>query len=426
MQRSIKRISLVVACILIVVSAGAFLALHLMPSAEAEAPEAEESVQLEEEPAEPEVLRYEDVIPPRSNLQEVLSRHDFTREEIHRLLQDTRPVYNLNRVMAGNTFVIERFIDGRFKSLRYGINDEEYLQVEYEGDRYNAFRGVFEFEVLQDEIFGRIEDSLWNSLISSGESDRLVVELASILRWDVDFTALQRGDSFKLIVEKKYLDDQFVKYGDIQAVQFNSGSRTFYGFLFSDPESGERVHYNEKGEEVKKAFLRVPFNFNPRISSGFSHSRLHPILRTRRPHLGVDYAAPARTPVLASANGTVIFAGRRGGYGNMVQIRHPGGYVTSYSHLSSFNVRAGQRVSQGDRIGRVGATGLATGPHLDYRVQDRRGRYIDPRQLVSLPSEKTLDSRYMEDFKTSRDELMRRLESIPETGPDLKGVFVAG
>ncbi|MCH6568829.1 MAG: M23 family metallopeptidase [Acidobacteria bacterium] len=165
--------------------------------------------------------------------------------------------------------------------------------------------------------------------------------------------------------------------------------------------------------------MRAPFAFDRRITSRFSPSRYHPILKKRRPHLGVDYGAPRGTPVLASADGTVIFAARKGGFGNLVRVRHPNGYITGYAHLSRMDVRRGQRVRQGERIGRVGSTGLSTAPHLDYRVQNRSGKYVNPKELAALPSDRGVEKEYWNQFVLLRDELMKRLASIPEIEPFL-------
>ncbi|MGH9339403.1 MAG: peptidoglycan DD-metalloendopeptidase family protein [Acidobacteriota bacterium] len=371
---------------------------------------------------EPEIITYDQVIPSNSTLQDALLACDFTPVEIHQLLEETKKVYNLNRVMAGHQLSIERFADGRFKNLHYQISDEEYLLVDYASERYAASRHQREFNVIVEEIYGRIDSSLWDTLMSGGEAAQLVVELANILRWDVDFTAMHPGDAFKLIVEKKYLDGEFIKYGEVVAIQFSGSDKEVFGFLFKDPETDEVKYYDEKGRSLKKTFLRVPFDFNPRVTSGFTYSRFHPILKKRRPHLGLDYGAPTGTPVLASANGKVIFAGRDGGFGKVVRIRHSNGYVSGYAHLSQILVKTGQRVMQGGRIGKVGSTGLATGPHLDYRIQDSSGKHIDPRKLVSLPSEHSIDQRYAQDFDAVRDSLTRRLQSIPETRPYINRV----
>ena len=222
-------------------------------------------------------------------------------------------------------------------------------------------------------------------------------------------------------MEKQYLDGEFVKYGRVRAVQFASRARVFNAFRFENSE-GEISYYDEKGNAVRKAFLKAPFHFDPRVTSRFSHSRYHPILKTRRPHLGVDYGAPTGTPVLASAAGTVTFRGRDGGYGLLVKVRHPNGYVTSYAHLSRIEVKRGQKVGQGEQIGRVGATGLATGPHLDYRVQDKSGRFINPQNVLALPSDKPVAEEYVGVYASVRDEYMQRLDSIPEMAPFLNRV----
>lgn len=369
----------------------------------------------------PPVERVERVIGRNSTLQEIFLDLGFTAREIHDLVQDVKPVYDLNHVRAGRSLVIERTADGNLQSLKYPIDDEEYLLVRREPDQYVATRERHDFQVVVEEFYGEVETSLWDTLVAQGESPRLVVALHQILQWDVDFTALQPKDSFKLIVEKKYLEGEFVKYGKISAIQFASAARTFYVFRFEDPQ-GQISYYDDKGDAVRKAFLKAPFHFDPRVTSRFSHSRYHPILKTRRPHLGVDYGAPTGTPVLASASGAVIFRGREGGYGLLVKIRHPNGYVTSYAHLSRIDVQRGQKVSQGEQIGRVGATGLATGPHLDYRVQDKSGRFINPQNVLALPSDKPVAKEYVSLFTSVRDEYMQRLDSIPEIAPFLNRI----
>jgi murein DD-endopeptidase MepM/ murein hydrolase activator NlpD len=366
----------------------------------------------------PPVERVERVIGRDSSLQEIFLDLGFTAREIHDLVQDVKPVYDLGRVRAGRSLVLERTADGDLQSLRYPIDDEGFLLVQRESGHFVATRERHDFQVVVEEFYGEVETSLWETLVSQGESPQLVVGLHQILQWDVDFTALQPKDSFKLIVEKKYLEGEFVKYGRISAVQFASRARTFHALRFEDP-TGQISYYDEKGNAVRKAFLKAPFHFDPRVTSKFSHSRYHPILKTRRPHLGVDYGAPTGTPVLASASGRVSFRGRDGGFGLLVKIRHPNGYATSYAHLSGIDVKRGQQVSQGEQIGRVGATGLATGPHLDYRVQDKSGRFINPQNVLALPSDKPVGKEYVSLFASVRDEYMQRLDSIPEMAPFL-------
>jgi murein DD-endopeptidase MepM/ murein hydrolase activator NlpD len=389
------------------------------PSKKSSAPNADK-------PPQPQVLRIEDSFGPSMTMQDMLLKHGFTRQEAQQLVADVRTIYNFHRVMAGNRIVVERWASGAFKGLRYEISDEEYLEVSRPGESYVAERRRHQYETVVAECYGRIEGSLWNTLVAQGEDPRLIGELIAILQWDVPFTTIQPGDSFKFIVEKQYRGKQFVKYGRIRAVQFSHGGRTFYAFLFVDPVTGKARYYDQEGRSVRKAFLKVPFQFSPRVTSRFSRSRFHPILHRRTPHLGVDFGAPTGTPVLASASGTVVFAGRDGGYGKTVRIRHGGGMTTSYGHLSKILVRPGQHVEQMGIIGRVGSTGLSTGPHLDYRVQDRGGRFLNPRNLVSLPSEGPIDPKYRNEFDKVRQVFQQRLAAIPEEQPYLSRVASAG
>ena len=345
-------------------------------------------------------------------MQDLLLGQNFTTQVIHQLIEDSREAYNLNRVRAGNDYTMKISPGGTLESFRYQISDEEYLLAAWDGEHYESWRRAFEFDVRTETIQARIEESLWAALLEIGEKDQLVMDLAWILQWDVDFTAIQFGDSLRLVVDKKYRDGQLVKYGEIHAVQFTTGDKDFFAFRFVLPESGQVKYYDQNGKSVKKAFLKVPFRFSPRISSGFSPNRFHPILKRRRPHLGVDFAAPEGTSVLASANGSVTFAGWKGGLGKFVQIRHPNGYRTGYAHLSRILVKLGQKVGQGDVLGRVGSTGLATGAHLDYRVQDPGGRYLNPRGRIAWPSDKPLEERYRSDFAAVRDGLLLQLDPL--------------
>ncbi len=400
--------------LLLVVSA--LLLLGLQPANPVEPPAAQEVEEAQEAVVQPEppVRLIEERFPRNSTLQEVLLQHGLEPAQIHRLIQETQDVYNLNRVRAGNRLQLGFLDGGQLKSLLYEISDEEFLNVLRNEDRFTAELGRHEFDTRVSELSAVMPDSLYNTLKRMGEGDQLVADLLEVLQWDVDFTALQAGDWFKLIVEKKFRDEEFVKYGRILAVQFNTGGRDIYAFRFANPETGVEKFFDAKGGSVRKAFLKVPFRYHPRISSGFSYSRFHPILKKRRPHLALDYAAPRGTAVLASASGRVVLAGWNGGFGKHVKIRHANGYTTGYAHLSRILVKVGQNVEQGQTIGRVGSTGLATAAHLDYRIQDRRGRYLNPRKRIQWPSDKPLDERYWSEFVAVRDVYLEHLASLAE------------
>jgi murein DD-endopeptidase MepM/ murein hydrolase activator NlpD len=231
---------------------------------------------------------------------------------------------------------------------------------------------------------GEITSSLFEAIEQSGARDQLAMDLANIFTWDVDFnTEVQRGDSFRVAVEALTLDGRFIRYGRILGAEFVRGDRTLRAVYFEGRDS--QGYYTPEGTPLRRAFLRSPLKFS-RISSGFTHRRFHPVLGVYRPHLGIDYAAPTGTPVHAAGDGVVTVAGWLGGYGQTVKLRHSNGYETLYGHLSRITVRRGQRVGQGDLLGKVGATGLASGPHLDYRML-KNGAYLNPLKIVSPPAE---------------------------------------
>lgn len=377
-------------------------------------------------PLEFDVKRVEGRFAANSTLQDLLLQYQFTLQDIHQLMIDTKDVHDLNKVKAGNRFVIEHYGSGRFRSFRYEIDDESSVEVGYGDGKYVTSVMRRELETVVDQLSCEIEGSLWNTLVRRGESGLLTMNIFELMQWDIAFTAVQPYDSIRIIFEKKYDGDEFIKYGDILALVFNHEGKDFYAFRFEDPVSGKLKYYDLEGKNVKKAFLKIPLKADYRISSGFSYSRLHPVSGRRLPHYGVDYAAPRGTPVLASASGKVTFAGRKGGNGNLVKIRHANGYITYYLHLSKILVRSGQYVDQGHRIGTVGATGIATGPHLDYRIQNQQGKFINPRKFVALPTDKGVDPKYMEDFIAVRDIFLRQLNSISDEVPQAVDLAVAG
>lgn len=235
-------------------------------------------------------------------------------------------------------------------------------------------------------VRGEVRSSLFEAVLASGETENLAVALADVFQWDIDFhREVQQGDSFAVVVERVQSDGRTMAYGPILAATYTNRGRTFSAVRFAADGAGAG-YYDAGGRPLRKRFLRAPLRFS-RISSRFSTSRLHPVLGRRLPHWGVDYAAPTGTPVMATGDGTIITRGWKGGGGNTVEIRHPGGYVTGYLHLSRFaqGVAVGSRVRQGQVIGFVGSTGLSTGPHLDYRVA-HNGRFINPLTLGRDPA----------------------------------------
>jgi murein DD-endopeptidase MepM/ murein hydrolase activator NlpD len=353
-------------------------------------------------PLIPALREVSDFFRRNETITQALARHGLSREQILSLVECTRPVYALSKVIAGREFKLHFWNNtGLFKDFIYAIDADRYLTVYRSGGDFVPLVKNFDFDVRTEAIEGTIEDSLFAAIGRIGEQDQLALNLSEIFQWDVDFyTDLQRGDTFRLLVEKKYLDGAFVRYGDIVVADLTVQNKSFSAYRF------QNAYYDRNGKALRRDFLKSPLRFT-RISSRFSSGRMHPILRIVRPHYGVDYAAPAGTPVHSVASGKVVSAGVNGGYGKSVRVRHPGGYESMYSHLSRIAVRTGQMVSQGDLIGNVGATGLATGPHLDFRLF-LHAKPMNPAKMI-LPPAQPVPAALLAQFAALRDELRNRL-----------------
>jgi murein DD-endopeptidase MepM/ murein hydrolase activator NlpD len=345
---------------------------------------------------------------PKQTITEALSQHGLSSTIISQIVESARPVYNLAKVKASQFYWLCVTQEGRFRNFRYPLDDKRYLTVYHDEaqDKLVSVVKDFRYETRVEPVSAGIDSSLFASIESIGEKDQLALDMAEVFSSDIDFnTDIQKGDSFRALVEKKYLNDQFAGYGAILAASFSNGQKTFMGFRFND-ENGKPAYYGPDGKSLKKSFLRSPLKFT-RITSTFSLSRLHPILRVLRPHLGVDYAAPAGTPVHAVGSGVVTESGLSGGSGRIVKLRHSGGYETMYLHLSRIGVTRGARVSQGDVIGYVGSSGLSTGPHLDFRIY-RNGRAVNPLKVISPPGSPVSPAR-SDQFSALRDKLKTEL-----------------
>ena len=279
-------------------------------------------------------------------------------------------VYSLTKIMPGHLFSVERDKEsGQASRFFYDIDEESRLVIERAENGFSARVDVFEFDTKLVKVSGVIRSSLFEAMADAGESANLAVRLADVFSHQINFVnEVQEGDTFELVVEKKYLGDDFRRYGDIVAARFVNNGETFEAFRFVD-EQGRARYYAADGSSLETEFLKAPLNFT-RVSSGYTMHRRHPIFGKVRPHQGVDYAAPRGTPVKALGAGKVTFKGWKGGYGNTLVIRHSGGIETQYAHLSRFasSLKVGQKVDQGEVVDFVGATGTATGPYLDFRV----------------------------------------------------------
>ena len=371
-------------------------------------------------PVEPGSHRIEATVPNRATLASILYGHGLDRNQAARVIDAVRLVFDPRRFRVGNPYRLELGPDGALRSFEYEVDKDRFLQVRAAASASGDFRArllPYEKERVEHALRGSIDrrhTSLSAALDGAGEQALLAIELASVLAGEIDFnTELQPGDEFSALVEKYFRDGEFDAYGDVLAVEFINDGRRVQAFRFTVPGDPEALYYNEQGESLKRQFLRSPFKFEPRVTSRFSRRRLHPILGTYRPHLGVDYGAPTGTPVVAVATGTVVSAGRSRASGNMVRLRHTNGYETYYLHLSAFarGVRPGVRILQGQTIGRVGATGLATGPHLDYRMS-RNGKFVDPLiEHRNLPPGVPVPQQHLAAFHETRDRSLEQMRA---------------
>ncbi len=344
----------------------------------------------------------ERVVPSGLNVTDFLQGMGVARATVLAVVDAARPVYDLARLRAGNQIIVARTIAGDLLSLRYQIDPDRMLWVLSRGDAFHAEIKEIPSTIEAVRIEGEIRDSLFNAVEDAGERAELAIRLSEIFGWDLDFyTDPRKGDTFHVVIEKRtYSNGQPPVYGRLFVAEYNNAGTPYQAVLFRDPD-GRAAYYAPDGKSLQKAFLRSPLKFSAPISSHFSRSRFHPILKIRRPHLGIDYAAPVGAPVQSIGDGRVVFAGHNGGAGNMVHIKHTNGYETMYMHLSRILVHNGARVGQGERIGLVGMTGLATGPHLDFRIL-QNGAYRNFESL-RLPPANPVAKRDMAEFLAVRD-----------------------
>jgi len=297
------------------------------------------------------------------------------------------------RLRPGTVFEGVRSPGGVLEELRVVLDMRSELVFLASSDTIECSRVEREVTSEVIRLEGVVESSLFGAVEGAGGRPALAVEMAEIFRWDVDFLRdLRQGDSFVVIVDEQRIEGEFYRYGTIFAARFTNKGKALDAVVFPD-QNGRLGYYDLDGVPLRKMFLRSPLKFS-RVTSRFSMSRFHPVLKKRMPHYGVDYGAPVGTPVHVTADGIVTMAGRNGGAGNMVRVRHPNGYETNYLHLSRYGggIRKGVRVTQGQVIGYVGSTGYSTGPHLDYRVR-HNGSWINPLSISSPPVEPLEDDR---------------------------------
>ncbi len=353
----------------------------------------------------------EDCVKKNEFLANILLREGVSYNTINDIDRNKRNVFDARKIKVGNkyTFLMTRDSVPTAKYWIYEIDRTSYAVFQLT-DSLAAWRG--EKEVIREieHVGVEIKSSLWNAMTEAGCDYNLILELSDIYAWTIDFFGIQAGDSCKVIFEKNYIAGNTVPYGigNVYAAYFKNKGEGKYAFAFE--QNGRKEYFDEKGENLRKAFLKAPLNYR-RISSTFSEARMHPVHHIVRPHHGVDYAAPSGTPVQSIGDGTVIDKGwdKKGG-GNYLKIKHNSTYTTTYMHLKGFasGISKGCKVKQGQTIGYVGMTGTATGPHLDFRLQ-KNGTYIDPLKFKS-PSADPVKKENMEQYQIAVDSLMQVLK----------------
>ncbi|MEF8792905.1 M23 family metallopeptidase [Thiohalorhabdus sp.] len=344
-------------------------------------------------------------------LSQLGQRTDLGRETAMALARASAGIFPARKMRAGHTLRVQFGNEGNSEAVHYQIDQQRYLAWHRDG------KGGFGAEVMDyprtvhvREAFGRIRTSLFEAGRRAGLSDKIIMELARIYGWDIDLAHdIRRGDWFRVLYRENYRGGERVGDGPILAAEFFTRGESHRVIRFTDAQ-GQSDYFHPDGRSVRKAFLRTPVRFD-RITSGFSRGREHPLLGRRRAHEGVDYGANPGTPVRATGDGRVVFRDRKGGYGRVVKIRHAGRFTTVYAHLSRFgNIKQGQPVSQGQTVGYVGQSGLATGPHLHYEFQVG-GHPRNPLK-VDLPDADPLADEYRPAFQERSHHYTAWLDSI--------------
>ncbi len=347
-------------------------------------------------------------------LSQILNDRGVSMVTIDKIARKSKSVFDVRKIKSGEPYAIF--------SSRDSVPQAKYFVYENSAVDYTVFELFDTLGITQGkkEVItelctaqGEVETSLWNAMVDNGQDPILSLELSKIFAWTIDFFGIQKGDRYRLIYDQQYVDSVPVGIGEIYAVEFDHYGEPNYAFRFEQDSMWD--YFDDKGQSLRKTFLKAPLEYY-RISSRFSNSRMHPVLRIRRPHHGVDYAAPKGTPVMSIGDGTVIAkAYQKGGGGNYLKIKHNSAYTTTYMHLSGYakGISTGVRVRQGDVIGYVGATGLATGPHLDFRVH-MYGKAIDPLKMKADPVAPVKEE-YMEHYIVLKDSMLNELQQIKWT-----------
>lgn len=351
------------------------------------------------------------VVEPNCHLAQIFSSLGISDDKIHKLTHDIDSIFDVRKMRSGQSYAVFRSKDSLSVPVFFVYEESPKDYVVFDlCDSCKVWRGMHPVEWKEKSVKGHVESSLWVAMEEQGVSPQMAMDLSGIFGWSIDFFGLQKEDEFRVIYEQEYVNGCGLPNFKILAASFKASDSLVYAIPFM--QDGEELYYNENGNSLEGAFLKAPLDYY-RISSKFTNSRFHPVLKRYRAHHGVDYAAPVGTPVYAIGEGRVIAKGyQSGGAGNFVKIKHNGSYTSTYMHLSRFakGLNVGSVVRQKEVIGYVGSTGLSTGPHLDFRVYEN-GRPVNPLTIKSQPK-KPISKENMDAFVHLRDSMVARLLSL--------------
>jgi murein DD-endopeptidase MepM/ murein hydrolase activator NlpD len=346
------------------------------------------------------------------SLSRLFKRAGLSAQQLDKVMKSGESAKKLTRIFPKDTIRVLTDDNGELQALRYEIDPETYLMIERENGELAANEYKHNIEKRNAHAQGTIESSLFLAANEAGISENIIMELAGIFGWDIDFALdIRKGDSFKVLYEEIYRNGEKIKDGDILAAEFINDGEVYRAVKYNNPKTDRAEYYTPEGKSMRKEFLRTPVNFT-RISSRFTTKRYHPVLHKFRSHKGVDYAAKRGTPIRAAGDGKVVFKGTKGGYGRVVMIQHGSKYTTVYAHLNSYNknIGVGKKVKQGQTIAYVGSSGLATGPHLHYEFRVN-GVHRNP-LTVRLPSSEPIPKSYLASFEQTTAPVLAQLDLL--------------
>ncbi len=355
-----------------------------------------------------------DTVQPHQNLSDILLKYDVPNSAIHDAAVASKAIFDVRTMKAGNPFCIIHSTDSskKVRYFVYELNPVDYVVFDFD-DPIKVSLGKKSVQLKTKTVSGRIESSLWDTLTEQQLDIELAIKLSEIYAWAIDFHHLQKEDTFRVVFEEIFVEEKPIGIGKIQAARFDHKDKIFYAFYFEQDAQGS--YYDQHADSMEKAFLKAPIKFS-RITSGFSKRRFHPILKKYKAHFGIDYAAKTGTPIMSTGDGVVVKAGYDKNNGKYVKIRHNGVYTTQYLHMSRFapGIKRARNVRQGEVIGYVGSTGLATGPHLCYRFW-KNGRQVNPSK-EDIPSVEPVGKEYLDRFNGQMANLKQQLDILDISG----------